>query len=113
MTIKSHTDQSVNGVQELDKPIDKSAFDALPDGGYIRISQLATDSKRPDFPAPIPFSAPTVWRKVREGTFPAPVKLSARVTCWSVRSIREWLRAQSEASYVPRKKPAACQQANV
>ena len=58
----------------------------LPATGFVRQSQL--------IPAPVPFSSATLWRKVKAGTFPAPVKLSERVTAWKVESIREWLDAQ-------------------
>jgi len=58
----------------------------LPATGYVRQAQL--------IPAPVPFSSATLWRKVKAGTFPAPVKLSERVTAWKVESIREWLDAQ-------------------
>jgi predicted DNA-binding transcriptional regulator AlpA len=68
------------------------SFDALPDSAYIRAARLVTDPRRPDVPAPLPFSAPTLWRKVKERTFPAPVKLSDRVTAWRVGDVREWLR---------------------
>ena len=51
--------------------------------GYIRQSQL--------IPAIVPFSSATLWRKVKAGTFPAPVKLSARVTAWRVEQVRAWL----------------------
>ena len=57
-----------------------SVFDAMPDGGYVRDAQLAPSPKRPGIAVPLPFSAPTLWRKVREGTFPKPIKLSDRVT---------------------------------
>jgi prophage regulatory protein len=67
------------------------SFDSLPDGAYIRASRLVIDPKRPDVPAPVPFSAPTLWRKVKAGTFPKPVKLSAGVTAWRVSDIRAWL----------------------
>jgi prophage regulatory protein len=67
------------------------SFDALPDGAYIRVSRLVIDPKRPDVPAPVPFSAPTLWRKVKNNTFPAPVKLSDRVTAWRVGDVRQWL----------------------
>lgn len=43
-------------------------FDALPDSAFIRESQLVQSPKRPDSPAPLPFSAPTLWRKVKAGT---------------------------------------------
>ena len=77
--------------------IHQSVFDALPDTGFVRESQLVTSPKRPDNPAPLPFSAPTLWRKVAAGTFPKPVKLSERVTCWKVSEVRAWMTAQAVA----------------
>ena len=67
------------------------SFDTLPDSAFIRESQLVQSPKRPDSPAPLPFSAPTLWRKVKAGTFPAPVKLSERVTAWNVGAVRAWI----------------------
>lgn len=75
--------------------IHTSVFDALPDSAYIRESQLVQSPKRPETPAPLPFSAPTLWRKVKAGTFPAPVKLSERVTAWNVGTVRAWMAAQA------------------
>lgn len=75
--------------------INHSVFDALPDSAYIRESQLVQSPKRPETPAPLPFSAPTLWRKVKAGTFPAPVKLSERVTAWNVGTVRAWMAAQA------------------
>lgn len=66
-------------------------FDTLPDSAFIRESQLVQSPKRPETPAPLPFSAPTLWRKVKAGTFPKPVKLSERVTAWEVRAVRAWI----------------------
>ena len=66
-------------------------FDTLPDSAFIREAQLVQSPKRPDTPAPLPFSAPTLWRKVKAGTFPAPVKLSERVTAWNVGAVRAWI----------------------
>ena len=73
------------------------SFDTLPDGAFIREAQLVQSRKRPDMPAPLPFSAPTLWRKVKCGTFPKPVKLSERVTAWNVGTVRDWLAAQATA----------------
>ena len=75
--------------------IHQSVFDALPDSAYIRESQLVQSPKRPDTPAPLPFSAPTLWRKVKAGTFPKPHKLSERVTAWQVGTVRAWMAAQA------------------
>ena len=78
------------------KTIQPPAFDVLPDSAYIRESQLIYGPKRPEFPAPLPFSAATLWRKVAAGTFPKPVKLSERVTCWRVGEVREWMATQCQ-----------------
>lgn len=77
--------------------INQSVFDALPDSAYIRESQLVRSPKRPDTPAPLPFSAPTLWRMVARGTFPKPVRLSERVTAWNVGAVRAWMTAQAIA----------------
>jgi prophage regulatory protein len=74
-----------------------SVFDALPDSAFIRESQLVTSPKRPDNPAPLPFSAPTLWRKVKNQTFPKPHRLSERVTAWKVSEVRAWMTAHSQA----------------
>ena len=77
--------------------IHSSVFDALPDSALIREAQLVQSPKRPDTPAPLPFSAPTLWRKVKAGTFPKPVKLSERITAWNVGAVRAWITAQTQA----------------
>lgn len=55
----------------------------LPEVGFIRQAQL--------IPAIVPFSNATLWRKVKDGSFPAPVKLSPRVTAWEAGKIRKWI----------------------
>lgn len=72
------------------------SFDALPDSAYVRESQLVNSPKRPDAPVPLPFSSSTLWRKVRDGTFPAPEKLSTRVTAWKVGLVRHYLATSSK-----------------
>jgi prophage regulatory protein len=71
-------------------------FEQLPNGAYVREAQLVQSPSRPDSQAPLPFSAPTLWRKVKAGTFPKPIKLSERVTAWKVEHVRNWL-AEQEA----------------
>jgi predicted DNA-binding transcriptional regulator AlpA len=76
----------------------QSVFDQLPDSAYLREAQLVRSPKRHDSQtAPLPFSAPTLWRMVAAGKFPAPRKLSARVTAWQVSEVRAWLQAQASA----------------
>ena len=74
---------------------EKCGFDLLPDSAFIRESQLVQSSKRPGSTAPLPFSAPTLWRKVKNGTFVKPYKLSERVTAWKVGEVRAWMAAQA------------------
>lgn len=74
-----------------------TSFDSLPDSAFIREAQLVQSPKRPTSTAPLPISAPTLWRKVKEGSFPKPVKLSARVTAWRVGDVRAWITAQTAA----------------
>lgn len=73
------------------------SFDTLPDDAFIREAQLVRSSKRPKCPAPLPFSGPTLWRKVKAGTFPKPLKLSERITAWKVGDVRSWINTQSAA----------------
>lgn len=59
----------------------------LPEDGFIRLNRL--------IPHIVPYSRATIWRKVRSGDFPAPVKLSERITAWRTTDVREWIEAQS------------------
>ena len=86
-----------NSIPAQKPSIHPSVFDALPDSAFVREAQLVISPKRPEHPAPLPFSAPTLWRKVAAGTFPKPIKLSERVTCWKVSEVRAWMSAQAMA----------------
>lgn len=78
--------------------IHTSVFDALPNSAWLRESQLVRSPKNPDSAiAPLPFSAPTLWRMVKLGKFPKPTKLSARVTAWQAGQVRAWMTAQAMA----------------
>lgn len=55
--------------------------------GFIRQSELV--------PGMVPFSAATLWRKVKSGEFPAPVKLSARVTAWRLEDVHAWMQSRT------------------
>ena len=78
--------------------VTQSVFDSLPDSAWLRESQLVRSPKNPDSAiAPLPFSAPTLWRMVKAGKFPKPSKLSERVTAWKCSQVREWMAAQASA----------------
>ncbi len=57
----------------------------IPAEGFVRQSALIPI---------IGFSATTLWRRVKQGTFPKPVKLSANVTAWRAEDVRAWIEAQ-------------------
>lgn len=56
---------------------------ALPETGFLRISQILAPT------GPIPVSKSTWWAGVKDGRFPKPLKLGARVTVWRVEDIRQ------------------------
>jgi len=39
----------------------------------------------------VPFSKSHLYELVKKGTFPRPVKLSERVTCWYERDIKDYI----------------------
>ena len=77
--------------------ITPSVFDHLPDSALLRETDLVRSPKRPNATAPLPFSAATLWRMARAGTFPKPIKLSERVTAWKVGDVRAWMATQAAA----------------
>lgn len=64
-----------------------SVLGELPATGYVRQAQL--------IPTIVPFSSATLWRKVKIGDFPLPIKLSERITAWRVEDIRAWMETRS------------------
>lgn len=61
----------------------------LPETGFVRQSQLV--------PNIVPFSSATLWRLVKAGKFPAPVRLADRVTAWRAEDVRAWMQARRRA----------------
>jgi prophage regulatory protein len=61
--------------------------------GFLRIWQIVGDKKRGILPL-IPISKSAWWDGVKTGRYPAPVKLSPRVTAWKVQDIRALIEQQ-------------------
>ena len=53
--------------------------------------------RQPELLSQVPFSAATLWRKVKDGTFVKPVKLSERITAWNRAEVLQWLRDREGA----------------
>lgn len=49
-------------------------------------------------PSMLPVSSSTLWRMVRRGEFPAPVKLAPKVTAWPAGPVDRWIREREESS---------------
>lgn len=54
----------------------------LPETGFVRQRLLLRF---------VPFSKSTLWRRVKAGEFPTPVKLSAGITAWRAEDVRRWI----------------------
>ncbi len=62
----------------------------LPAVGFVRQSAILPM---------LGFSATTLWRRVKKGTFPQPVKLSERVTAWRAEEVRAWMESQGSSQH--------------
>jgi prophage regulatory protein len=68
-------------------------FDSLPESALLRERELVAPAGL------LPFSRVTLWRYVRAGSFPAPLRFpGSRMTCWRVGDVRAWLAAATELS---------------
>ncbi len=71
---------------------------ALPETGYLRLSQIIGNPKaEPPIPPIIPVSKSTWWAGVKSGRYPQPVRtLGARITAWRIEDIRALIEQTSE-----------------
>ena len=79
-----------NGFTAYDKVVydDNRTMPSLPETGFVRQKLLLRF---------VPFSKSTLWRRVGEGTFPSPVKLSEGITAWRVEDVRRWINEGPQA----------------
>lgn len=59
----------------------------LPETGFLRIWDIVGDKKKKT-PALIPIGRTTFLMRVKQGVYPAPIKLSEKTTVWRVEDIR-------------------------
>ena len=62
---------------------------AVPVGVFLRLPQVLTR---------VPISRSTLWRRVHDGSFPRPIKLSDRITVWRSEDIDGWMDRQQAES---------------
>jgi predicted DNA-binding transcriptional regulator AlpA len=63
-------------------------LDLMPNSAFVRLPVVAMAYG---------YSKATVWRNVKKGTMPKPVKISERCTAWNVGLIRADLAAKAAA----------------
>ena len=54
----------------------------LPSQGFLRLRMILPY---------VGFSQATLWRKVKDGTFPKPIKISERITAWRAEEVNYWI----------------------
>lgn len=69
-------------------------FEKAADETLVRIADLVRDPRRPAKATLLPFSKSSLERRVQAGTFPQPMKLGPRCTCWKLGDVRQWLAQQ-------------------
>jgi hypothetical protein len=60
---------------------------------FIRIRELASSPGRnglPARPGRLPVSCATIWRWVKLGSFPKPVRLGPQTTAWRMEDVERW-----------------------
>lgn len=62
-------------------------FDSLPNAAHVR---------QPVLEILFACSSSTVWRRVKDGRIPKPLKISDRVTAWQVGELRAALQGQNK-----------------
>jgi len=63
------------------------------------MNQLVKYIRWNDLKEYLPFSKSTIYSMIKEGRFPAPIKLSVRVSAWSLEDVNEWLENRKQASH--------------
>jgi predicted DNA-binding transcriptional regulator AlpA len=60
-----------------------------------RMAMLATTKKNQGL---LPVSPATIWRFVKDGTFPRPFKLGENCTVWDASEVDAWLVSRKETA---------------
>jgi predicted DNA-binding transcriptional regulator AlpA len=86
-------------------------MNTLPETGFLRLPQIIGDKRAtPPIPALVPIGKSAWWAGVKDGRYPRGIKLSPRVTVWTVASIRELIASATDSvaePAAPRRTPEA------
>lgn len=70
--------------------------DTLEDDHFLRIREVVDRVK---------LSRSSIYKRISEGTFPAPVDCGGRSVRWRLSAIRAWMDAKPKATYRPPMQP--------
>ncbi|HMO74529.1 MAG TPA: AlpA family phage regulatory protein [Sphingopyxis sp.] len=62
-------------------PAAPAATPPAPPGRFLSIGEVMRQTS---------YSRTTIWRRIRDGTFPRPIKLGGRMRAWAERDIEQW-----------------------
>ena len=69
--------------------------------GLMRLFMETKILRRPQVESRVGYGRSAIYEQMAAGTFPKPIKLSERVTCWKVSEVRTWMAAQTAHGYTP------------
>lgn len=69
----------------------------IPETGFLRLPQIVGDKKN-NIPAILPIGKSTFLKRVKDGVFPAPVRLGERTVAWKVEDIKALIAGFGDAA---------------
>ena len=65
-----------------------------PPAGFLREHQIIGSRASPNSSPLVPVNHSTLWRWVKLGHFPSPVKLGPHTTAWPVQVVYDWIKSK-------------------
>lgn len=66
-----------------------TTYHQIPETGFLKIWHIIGNPKaQPPIPALLPVGRTTFLKRVKDGTYPSPIRLGARSVAWRVSDIR-------------------------
>lgn len=66
---------------------------------YIRIKQLISSEKHSGL---LPIQKSTLYRWIKEGRFPSPIKLGPCVSAWPLSQVLDWIKTKEGQNEAPK-----------
>ena len=76
----------------------KQRLNKEPAIGFLREHQLIGSRRTPKTPPMIPINHSTLWRWVKLGRFPSPVKIGPNTTAWEAQAVYDWIMSKGSST---------------